>query len=123
MEDPEQGEAESPWDVTSREAFQRPLRAQDIKTVAWNGRAMPRTVQEYLVDLTQAYEKDAAERFKETTIPQTEGTAEGAPVQAPWAPREAMACGGLDSPARTGRPRRSRPHLMQTNACPFAWPF
>ncbi len=110
MEDPEQGEIASPWDAMSGEAFQRPLRAQDIKTVTWNGRAMPRTVQEYLADLTQAYEKDAAERFKETTSPQTEGTVEGAPVQAPAG---STGSGGVRLP-RFSRTNRTSPALSPT---------
>ena len=87
--------------------------------VAWNGRVMPRTVQEYLADLTQTYQKGrgGAGGSRRQRFRRPRGQAEGAPVRAPWAPREAMACGGLDSPARTGRRRRSR--LMQTNAYPL----
>lgn len=58
MEDPEQNEAASPWEAPASEAFQRPLPAQEVKTVVWDGRTTPRTTQEYLADLTRAYQAD-----------------------------------------------------------------
>ena len=72
MEDPEQNEIASPWEAPSKEAFQKPLPAQEVKTVVWNGKTTPRTMQEYLADLTHAYQTDGpAWASKDVPVPES----------------------------------------------------
>ena len=59
MEDPEQGDVAAPWEAPPGETPQKPLPAQEVKTVVWDGKTTPRTMQEYLADLTHAYQSDA----------------------------------------------------------------
>ena len=59
MEDSGQNETTAPWEAPSGETSQKPLPAQEVKTVVWDGKTMPRTTQEYLADLTHAYQSDA----------------------------------------------------------------
>ena len=59
MEDSGQNETTAPWEAPSGETSQKPLPAQEVKTVVWDGKTMPCTTQEYLADLTHAYQSDA----------------------------------------------------------------
>ena len=72
MEDREQNEPASPWKAPPSEAFQKPLPAQEVKTVVWNGKTTPRTTQEYLADLTRAYQADCpAWVSKDAPVPES----------------------------------------------------
>ena len=72
MEDPEQNEIANSWEAPSKEAFQKPLPAQEVKTVVWDGKTTPRTTQEYLADLTHAYQADGpAWASKDAPVPES----------------------------------------------------
>ena len=72
MEDPEQNDAAAPWEAPPSDAFQKPLPAQEVKTVVWDGKTTPRTTQEYLADLTRAYQADCpAWASKSAPVPES----------------------------------------------------
>lgn len=123
MEDPEQNDAAAPWEAPPSEAFQKPLPAQEVKTVVWDGKTTPRTTQEYLADLTRAYQADCPTwGSKDAPVPESpagqgssrsavpakeEGGASGRGFALPHFPRPTPSTAVHKTrPARAPRPER-----------------
>ena len=123
MEDPEQNAAAAPWEAPPSKAFQKPLPAQEVKTVVWDGKMTPRTTQEYLADLTRAYQADGpAWASKDAPVPESpvgqgssrsampakeEGGASGRGFALPRFPRSTPSVPThATRPARAPRPER-----------------
>ena len=122
MEDPEQNDAAAPWEAPPSDAFQKPLPAQEVKTVVWDGKTTPRTTQEYLADLTRAYQADGpAWASKDAPVPESpvgqgssrstvpakeEGGASGRGFALPSFPRPTPPSAAHKTAPRAPRPER-----------------